>query len=632
MDNILAKEIWDKFAQEDIIDDRLDPIISKSWKKCRDNGLLPNSEWKDLNKSTPNAFKSILFANSQLLDVSIPIMENVKKIITNTESVIVLTDSLGYVLKIMGDLDGKSRPTKGRIEEGDLWNDSVVGTNSVSLVLDNDIPIQLTGAEHFKDVYHGRCCCSAPIHDRNNELIGTINISGPKEVKHLHSLALVTSMAFSIESMLARGNDAHLMHVSMEGINENIILLDYKFISLYINKNARETLGIESENGLDFTKIIPNIEWDRVRRSTIGEDIYFDQIDINISNTQYKGDIRITSSINKDVKAYTINLKMNDKLIQSANNVLGNKARYSFDDMFANNENMKKVITLAKKFAHYDSSIVIEGEVGTELDVLAQSIHNESMRSEESFVSIDCASISRRQIKRELFGDKDENYSITKFIIADKGTLFINSIDKLTIDLQIKLLEVINHLENNDDINLGNPRLILGTNEDLVQMCNEGLFNKQLYDKISAINIKIPPVRERQEDIESLVKAIINRLNKEHSTVGKSYTKNYMDVLKNYSWPGNLKELEVTVEQSFFRNKSIMLETKDIVFGNDSEKEKNKFEIENNEKNNILNALESTNHSVDESANMIGVSRATFYRLCLKYGIEPKKLKRNAKK
>lgn len=503
-------EIWMKFAKENVIDERLNPIVAKSWRKCRDRGLTPDGPWTGTKKADKRVFQSILEANSQLLDVAVPIMEKVNSVIKNADTVLILSDTVGYVLKVLGDLEGETRPKNEKLEEGDLWDDVIVGTTSVSMVIDNDIPIQITGAEHFRREYHQRNCCSAPIHDRNGELIGTISLASPSTEAHVHSLALAVSMAFSIESMLTRGYEAHLMRVSMEGLDENIILLDHRFCLLYMNANAKHSLAVEAKEGMNFTKIMPNVDWSRLRHHEKNETISFDCEKIILPHIQCICRVTVSISINSGVRAYTLNLKMEEQLVNTTNIISGNTAVNNFSDIFAESLSMKKTVALAKRFALYDGPIFIQGEKGTGTDLFAQAIHGESKRNHGPFLMMDCATISRKQMQKELFGE--EGYSLTKLKLADKGTLFLCSIDSMPLEFQEKLCALLTSLEQTSK-ETGAP------------------FDVRLM---------------------------------------ASSSQNMEEAMEGYAWPGNIKELESNIKYSFFRGATAVLEEKDLLFAQES--------------------------------------------------------------
>ncbi len=635
----LLQEIWEKFADHNIIDERLDSIIATSWRECRDRGLHPKSEWSLEKRLDQNVFQSILDANKELMDAAVPIMEHVNEVVGNSQFLMFLTDSVGYVLKVVGSIENDSRPDHVKLVEGTLWDATSVGTNSVSLVLENDRPVQIQGAEHFRPVYHKRMCCGAPIHGHGGELTGTISFAGPIRETDLHTLALTVSMAFSIEMMLARAYETHLVRASMEGSDENVVLLDSNLNLLYLNSNAKELLLLKKRKKLNFLDIMPNVDWDKVKSCLYGEILTFEQTKIDLLNQSGYCNVAISTSINMGSRVYTLNIKMQEQLIQSANLLLGNQALYSFEDIFIENQLMKKTVFQAQKFAVYDANILLQGELGTGKDLFAQAIHRASGRSNAPFITIDCFSSPRKQIDMELFGKKqrtnEKGQYISKFQLANGGTLFISEVDRMPLELQQQFLRQLEIMETRAVVEGSKPkldvRIMVGTSLDLHQECLKGRFLYALYLKISALKLNIPALRHRSEDITLGAKLFLKRLNERHPEQEKEISDEYLDSLLAYSWPGNTRELEACIERSFYKANGNIITNEDLTW----DTEKNHFQDLQrlaDEKNKILETLHRNGGDVEYTYSELGVSRATFYRLCTKHGIEPKKIKSYHKK
>ncbi|HWQ31200.1 MAG TPA: sigma 54-interacting transcriptional regulator [Negativicutes bacterium] len=243
-----------------------------------------------------------------------------------------------------------------------------------------------------------------------------------------------------------------------------------------------------------------------------------------------------------------------------ANRIMGSKAIYTFDKFVGSDERFLEVMEYAQKVSDSRSTILITGESGTGKEVFAQAIHNYSTRREEPFVAINCGAIPRNLMESELFGYEEGAFtgakkggSPGKFEIAYGGTLMLDEIGDMPIDMQIKLLRVI---EEGVITRVGgtrqipiNVRIIAATNKNLVQEVENGNFRLDLYYRLNVLPIHLPALRERRGDIESIaryfMKSMSKRLNKKEVQLGDDM----IQCLKEYNWPGNIRELENVIER-----------------------------------------------------------------------------------
>jgi transcriptional regulator with PAS, ATPase and Fis domain len=240
-------------------------------------------------------------------------------------------------------------------------------------------------------------------------------------------------------------------------------------------------------------------------------------------------------------------LKKSRKL---AGKILSGKAIYTFDKIIGNNEKFLKTIDYAKKIADSRSTVLITGESGTGKEIFAQSIHNSSIRRDEAFIAVNCGAIPRTLIESELFGYEEGAFTGAKkggnagmFELADEGTIFLDEISELPISLQTTLLRVIQEKTirpiGSDRIIPIDVRLIVATNKDLSKMVSENKFRQDLYYRLNVLNINIPPLRERKEDIPLLINEICKNNNRKINLSDEA-----IDFLKNYNCPGNIRELQ----------------------------------------------------------------------------------------
>jgi two-component system nitrogen regulation response regulator GlnG len=236
---------------------------------------------------------------------------------------------------------------------------------------------------------------------------------------------------------------------------------------------------------------------------------------------------------------------------------------------------INNVFKIIGKVADSDVTVLIQGERGTGKELVAKAIHYNSIRADKPFVSLNCAAIPKELLESELFGYEKGAFTganerkIGKFEQAHGGTIFLDEIGDMSIDLQAKILRV---LEEKEIIPVGalrpikiDVRIIAATNQDLVELIKNKMFRADLYDRLNQIPIFLPPLRERIEDIPLLVKHFLSKFSKEMG-VKKTITENALNFLKTYEWPGNVRELQNAVRRAFIISPNNVLDKQDFLF------------------------------------------------------------------
>lgn len=320
-----------------------------------------------------------------------------------------------------------------------------------------------------------------------------------------------------------------------------------------------------------------------------------------------------------------------------ANDIMSNRAVYSFDKIVSRNKEMLKIIEFAKKVADSKSTILIMGESGTGKEVFAQSIHNYSNRKDKPFIAINSAAIPKSLIESELFGYEEGAFTgakksgqIGKFELANGGTIFLDEIGEMPLELQTRLLRVIEEgivtrIGGTDNI-LVDVRIIAASNKNLREEVAKGRFREDLFYRLNVLPMTIIPLRKRPEDIPLLVDYFSKKISKRLNKREVKFSKEEMDILMNYSWPGNVRELENFIELT------INLEYVPVDFFNHEIDEINEkipaeswlnedLSMESMEKYHITNVLKICKGNITKAAEALGIGRNTLYRKIQKYKI-----------
>jgi two-component system, NtrC family, response regulator len=312
--------------------------------------------------------------------------------------------------------------------------------------------------------------------------------------------------------------------------------------------------------------------------------------------------------------------------------------KHSFDNIIGKSKNILQVIELTKKVAKTDTTVLLTGETGTGKEVFAQVIHQESERKNKNFVAINCAAFGKDLLENEMFGHKAGAFTgATKdqkglFDEANNGTIFLDEIGEMALDLQAKLLRV---LETGEFIRVGeskptkvNVRIIAATNRNLEKEIEQGHFRQDLFYRISVFQIELPPLRERVIDIEPLAQKFLETFAFKTNKKIKNISDGYIEALKQHQWKGNIRELKNVIERSvILSNDELTIESLPIEIQNNSKYTKNgktlsAFDLASAEKIHIQKVLNYTNSNKTKTAELLNIALTTLYRKLSEYGLE----------
>lgn len=325
------------------------------------------------------------------------------------------------------------------------------------------------------------------------------------------------------------------------------------------------------------------------------------------------------------------------KRVQQLEKQLGKK--YSFDGIIGKSKLIKQSVEAARKVAATDATVLLTGETGTGKEVFAQAIHNAGSRRQQNFIAVNCSAFSKELLENELFGHKAGAFTgavkDSKGILeeANNGTVFLDEIGEMPLDLQAKLLRV---LENGEFLKVGdnkttkiNVRIIAATNRDLLQEIAVGNFREDLYYRIAVFRIPLPALRERVADIEALATHFLQLSALKINRKALHFSQDYLNALQQHSWKGNIRELRNVIERSVILSDGQEVTTATLppeVLHNPSTTADNKslpaFDMASAEKIHIQKVLNHTNGNKTETARLLNIALTTLYRKLEEYGIK----------
>lgn len=311
----------------------------------------------------------------------------------------------------------------------------------------------------------------------------------------------------------------------------------------------------------------------------------------------------------------------------------GHVAQFTFEDIVAQSQSMQDLLERSSRYAATEATILIMGETGTGKELLAQSIHNASRRSDKPFVAINCAAVPENLLESELFGYEEGAFTGARkggkkglFELAHKGTLFLDEVGELSLSLQVRLLRV---LQERSIMRVGGDRLlpvdvriIAATHRNLEEAIIKETFRRDLFYRLNVLQINLPPLRERLEDIPILIDTLIEKICYKNKCLTPVINDEILFILRSYSWPGNVRELENILERLVILYSGREIEVKHMkeIFRKNEVSDSLVLhltltgDMENMEKAIIHKTLELTDYDRDETCKRLGISKTTLWR------------------
>jgi len=311
--------------------------------------------------------------------------------------------------------------------------------------------------------------------------------------------------------------------------------------------------------------------------------------------------------------------------------------RYRFENIIAKSSKMQRVIEIIKVVAKSNATVLITGESGTGKELVARAIHSQSHRRNKSFVAVSCAALPESLLESELFGHEKGSFTGAyaqkkgKFEFANGGTLFLDEVGEMSANIQVHLLRVLEEKEftrvGGNEPTRVDVRVLSATNKDLRKTIGKQEFREDLYYRLNVVNIELPPLRERKEDVPLLAGHFLHKFAMENQKEITGFSPEAMELVLYYDWPGNVRELENAIERAVILAKDSIITIADLPQENlsptySTAPRKNLKEVE---KGHIWKILRETGENYSEAARILGISRMTLYNKAKEYGFDVKK-------
>lgn len=615
-------------------------------------------------------WQSLLATHERMLDIAKSLLHTAEELAAVSQYIVCLTDARGVVLHLAGNDVKDNHQEHFNFSVGDIIDERSMGCSAHALALRYSRPVQLIGPENYAHIYANNISSSAPIFNDDKTLLGSLTFilersrhpyTEESHALQANALGWVTFMAqvitdrIALEKMagdLFQTNEA--LETTLTYIDEGIISINRKGEILSVNAKCEEILTGGDHRRLEGAPISSFFKGDSDLPEHIlaGEKLDYveDILVTGHGERSYLLSSRpIFSKAKQGLAGAIIRISNRNTLQKYVQRQEKNAPHFTFDDILGESVAIRATKKVARVFADNQENILLMGESGTGKEMFAQSIHNID-RPKGAFVALNCAALPLNLVESELFGYEGGSFTGAehkgkpgKIELADQGTLFLDEIGDMALDMQAVLLRV---LEDRHVMRIGGNsyrevdfRLIAATNQNLPEMIENKQFREDLYYRLSALVVEIPPLRNREEDILLLAEHFIDDYCKK---LGRQYlilNDAAKDYLLNYDWPGNVRQLQKTMVYTVSMShgheitpaslpKSITSPRKANDPARDSliepaaiDRDSPFFTMQEMEKQQIRRALALTNNNVTKAARLLAIGRSTLYAKIKEYQI-----------
>ncbi|MGH1283933.1 sigma-54-dependent Fis family transcriptional regulator [Bacillus toyonensis] len=606
---------WKKFVNEGVLDsNRINQRISESWHRCKKENVNPHMS-KGQNVLSLNTFQDQKKKSEIFLDIAIPQIQNMRKIIDELQMMALLIDPDGYVLSLSGNQQTIKRAKHINFIEGVKWTEAVVGTNAIGTALEIEEAIMISGTEHYSVASHRWSCAAAPIHNDDGKLIGVLDFSCPIEFSHPYMLGMVTSIAYAIErecSIRVHQNELYLIHRFLDVIDsdEQVVICNHRDVVVSASKRVRERVS----------------NWSRMKLENLMQNGLKTKLEVPVySNDRLIG------------KCMYVKDDMQTNFHSSVPLIKG----ISFPGVIGTSNAFQRTLEEIKLVSPTDASVYVCGETGVGKEYVARAIHENSPRKNGPFIAVNCGSLPKVLMESELFGYTEGAFTGArrqgykgKFEQADGGTIFLDEIGEVPQEMQVALLRVLQErtvtpIGSSKEIPV-NIRIITATHKDLLRLVEEGKFRQDLYYRLHVYPLYVPSLLERKEDIPYFIQHFCDR-----KKWNVQFPKSICNQFSQHIWPGNIREFLNVLERIYILSQGREICEKQVSFllqtimGNERQFQ---LQTENNEEHTLsfreriqhdsmIEALQKTNGNVSLAAKLLDVPRSTFYKRMQKFNL-----------
>ncbi|MCU4623868.1 sigma-54-dependent Fis family transcriptional regulator [Acinetobacter radioresistens] len=614
--------------------DHLRKIINDSWIRSKHAGVSIDALDAPIVLQSHD-LQEYIFENKKLIHSSLPILSQYQTLLDHHNLLLLISDAEGVILQTLGDTNIHHKAESLHLISGASWAEHACGTNAIGTALETGRAVQVHANEHYCTTAKRWTCTASVIRNPvSKKILGVLDVSGLRESYNQQTLALVTSLAAQIENQFYT-----------EEIKTQNILLE-KYLSFQQSSTHPSILFDQHGQAIQASAamkelILKHSPFDELKIKKIFKTLHINNVaefllmnDLD-AELHYETILHQYQTIGKVVycifKTYT---QKNIAQVSKTNtdpNIIGQS------------QILMNALNKTRQLAKTPIPILLNGETGVGKELFAQFIHQHSAVHQRPFVVINCGSFSKELISSELFGYVEGAFTGArkggmkgKIEEADGGTLFLDEIGELPLELQSHLLRA---LEYGEIYRLGenkprkvNFRLISATNRNLKQEVEQKNFRLDLLHRIAVSQISIPSLKERKEDIPLLIQHYLNQCREKYQLVDIHINMAAMNILQNYQWPGNIRELRNAIEVMAVTVSKNIIDPLDIpeeIYNSQhsslcfiNNPEKTSKSLQDIEYDLIKKTLIDSNGNITKTAKTIGIAKSTLYLKIKNYHLE----------
>jgi sigma-54 dependent transcriptional regulator, acetoin dehydrogenase operon transcriptional activator AcoR len=639
---------WERFvAYGELGDAAPRPTIARRWQQSRELEIDPFME-RAPEGITPDEIQAIL-TREDLGQAGRRVLDDSARAVAGTGHVILLADSQGRIVYSAGHAGLQHTLDRLNLAPGASWAESAVGPNGIGTPIALGHAETVFGPEHYCRGWQPWVCFGCPVRDPEaGHVVGGVDITGPARRAHPFAFALTLSIARSIEQglMVRSLKRREILLEAFRALERRwpgdaVLVVSESGRLVSANGPAAHTLGLgRTDDAGGFREEFAPEIWPSLRQA-IERGAGSEELTLRDPHGAERLVTCRLDPISRDGRTIGSAIVLTEGLGRERSRRRREVAlpacrtsRYAFADLIGNAPALREALSLARAAARgpHPKPILVVGESGTGKELVAHAIHGESRRADRPFVAVNCGALPRELVESELFGHAAGAFTGArregqpgKFEAAHGGTIFLDEVDSVPFDLQGKFLRV---LDGGEVVRLGSAapvavdvRVVAASNVDLRARVEEGTFRLDLFHRLGVVEIFLPPLRERREDILVLAEAFLRQEARETERSPLALVPEVAASLEAYHWPGNVRELRnlcarwaVTVEGREVRPEDVPRHVRDALLPSPSAVRPGRGGLRQTEDGIIRQALLESGGRVGEAARRLDVARTTVYR------------------
>ena len=616
---------YETFIKSGTVDPNVHPWVAESWKRSRD-WKVPHISMPMLDRLPKAELNDLKVKNKPAIEYLDGLFKEVHEHFNIYNLSLLLLDSNSYVLKNYALPFFQKTP--GELE-GSRLSEKDIGTSSISIALEHKAPFLVFGPEMWIEECQSGDACSAPIiiDGEVQYIITLVSVQQP-DLPYSAIVSLVLSMKYALENYLSMLARLEAKHTILDAVPLAVyhIMPDGKvaFTNELGEKRLAENLKGKADSTMRLSDMVLNYRHTPLAKGFLGIPSYNKEVTWITPHKTYE-DITTVVPLSKGRDVHSIvaiSLPIEDLRTLVAH-AAGYTARYSLTSLVGETAVFTTMKSKAARIAKHSDHALIQGEPGTGKQRLVHGIHQASSRAAGPLIAVKCGDIPADYLETELFGGGGLDDSRPgKLELAHGGTLFLDEVEKLPIHIGNRLADALSsgklHRAGEHVLRPFDVRILAACDSDLKRLTERGTFSEKLYHLIAEDVLRVPSLRSRREDIPLLSSHIIEELAEQHHIKPKKFSPEAADVLMEYDWPGNIKQLQGVVEHAFFHTPGEIIRPENIALPGKT----GPSNAWKEDKDAFIDAWKAAGGNISRLANMLDVSRVTLYRYLKKYGLE----------